>query len=52
MVGMDQGQRMRFASQMGQTGMAGGTPKFKVKKRSKRKSKKDRGKGKRRGGRR
>jgi len=46
MAGMGQGDRMRFAQQMGQVGMAGGTPRFKIKQRSKRKSKKDRQKGK------
>ena len=45
MAGMGQRDRMRFAQQMGQVGMMGGTPRFKVKQRSKRKSKKDRQKG-------
>ena len=34
--------RMKFAQQMGQMGMMGGTPKFKVKQRSHRKTKKER----------
>jgi signal recognition particle subunit SRP54 len=44
MAGMGTRDRMNFAKQMGQTGMMGGTPRFKVKQRSKRLTKKDRAK--------
>ncbi|MBS3734869.1 MAG: signal recognition particle protein [Phycisphaerae bacterium] len=44
MAGMGMRDRMKFAQQMGQVGMAGGMPKFKVKQRSKRMSKKQRNK--------
>jgi len=40
MAGMGMRDRMRFAQQVGQMGMAGGMPRFKVKQRSKRLSKK------------
>ena len=49
MAGMGTRDRMKFAQQMGQSGMAGGMPRFKVKQRSKRKTKKERGKGRKRG---
>jgi len=42
MAGMGTRDRMKFAQQMGQVGMMGGTPKFKVKQRSKRLTKKQR----------
>jgi len=42
MAGMGMRDRMKFAQQMGQMGMGGGMPKFKVKQRCKRLSKKDR----------
>ncbi len=42
MAGMGQKDRMAFAQQMSQTGMMGGTPRFKVKQRSKRLTKKER----------
>jgi signal recognition particle subunit SRP54 len=42
MAGMGTKDRMRMAQQMGQMGMMGGSPKFKVKKRSKRLTKKQR----------
>jgi len=42
MAGMGMRDRMKFAQQMGQVGMMGGTPKFKVKQRSKRLTKKQR----------
>jgi signal recognition particle subunit SRP54 len=42
MAGMGMRDRMKFASQMGQMGMAGGQPQFKVKQRSKRLSSKER----------
>ena len=42
MAGMGMRDRMRFAQQMGQLGLAGGMPKFKTKKRSKRLTKKQR----------
>ena len=42
MAGMGMRDRMKFAQQMGQMGMAGGMPKFKVKQRSHRKTKKER----------
>jgi len=48
MSGMGQRDRMKFAQQMGQMGMGGRMPKFKVKQRSKRLSKKDRAKRRRR----
>jgi len=44
MAGMSNRDRMRFAQQMGQAGMMGGTPRFKVKQRSKRLSAKERAK--------
>jgi signal recognition particle subunit SRP54 len=44
MAGMGMRDRMRFAQQMGQVGLAGGMPKFKVKKRSKRLTAKERAK--------
>ena len=44
MAGMGNKDRMKFAQQMGQMGMSGGTPRFKVKQRSKRLTKKDRAK--------
>ncbi len=44
MAGMGMRDRMRFAQQMGQVGMMGGNPKFKVKQRSKRLTKKQRSK--------
>jgi len=44
MAGMGNKDRMKFAQQMGQMGMTGGTPRFKVKQRSKRLTKKDRAK--------
>jgi signal recognition particle subunit SRP54 len=44
MAGMGAKERMAMASQMGQMGMGGGSPKFKVKQRSKRLTKKDRAK--------
>jgi len=44
MAGMGMRDRMRFAQQVGQAGMMGMTPKFKIKKRSKRLTKKDRDK--------
>ena len=44
MAGMGMRDRMAFAQRMGQMGLAGGMPKFKVKKRSKRLTKKDRAK--------
>jgi signal recognition particle subunit SRP54 len=47
MAGMGMGDRMKFAQQVGQAGMMGMTPKFKVKKRSKRLTKKERDKQKR-----
>jgi len=47
MAGMGMRARMRFAQQVGQAGMMGMTPKFKVKKRSKRLTKKQRDKRKR-----
>jgi len=47
MAGMGMRDRMRFAQQMGQAGMMGMTPKFKVKQRSKRLTKKQRDKRKR-----
>ncbi|MGC9454794.1 MAG: signal recognition particle protein [Phycisphaerae bacterium] len=47
MAGMGTKDRMRMAQQMGQMGMMGGTPKFKVKKRSKRLTKKQRNRRKR-----
>jgi signal recognition particle subunit SRP54 len=42
MAGMGMRDRMKFAQQMGQAGMMGGMPKFKVKQRSHRKTKKER----------
>ena len=42
MAGMGMRDRMKFAQQMGQTGMMGGMPKFKVKQRSHRNTKKER----------
>jgi len=48
MAGMGMRDRMRFAQQVGQMGMTGGTPKFKAKQRSKRLTKKDRQKLKKR----
>jgi signal recognition particle subunit SRP54 len=48
MAGMGMRDRMKFASQMGQVGMAGGQPKFKVKQRSKRLSAKEKAKRRRR----
>jgi signal recognition particle subunit SRP54 len=42
MAGMGAKDRMRFAQQMGQAGMMGMTPRFKVKQRSHRKTKKER----------
>ncbi len=47
MAGMGVRDRMRFAQQMGQAGMMGLTPRFKVKQRSKRLTKKDRARKKR-----
>lgn len=44
MAGMGTRDRMKFAQQMGQMGMGGGMPKFKVKQRSKRLTKKQRDK--------
>ena len=44
MAGMGMKDRMKFAQQMGQAGMMGAQPKFKVKQRSKRLSKKERNK--------
>ncbi len=44
MSGMGMRDRMKFAQQMGQAGMMGGTPRFKVKQRSRRLTKKDRAK--------
>jgi len=44
MAGMGMRDRMKFAQQMGQIGMAGGMPRFKVKQRSRRLSKKERAK--------
>ena len=44
MAGMGMRDRMRFAQQVGQAGMMGMTPKFKVKQRSKRLTKKERDK--------
>ena len=44
MAGMSTRDRMKFAQQMGQGGMMGGTPKFKVKQRSRRLTKKQRDK--------
>jgi len=44
MAGMSPRDRMRFAQQMGQAGLMGGTPRFKVKQRSKRLSAKERAK--------
>ena len=44
MAGMGTRDRMKFAQQMGQMGMAGGMPRFKVKQRSKRLTKKQRDK--------
>ncbi len=48
MSGMGTRDRMKMAQQMGQTGMMGGTPQFKVKQRSKRLTKKQRDKRKKR----
>ncbi len=48
MSNMGMRDKMKFAQQMGQAGMMGMTPKFKVKKRSKRLTKKDRKKKKKR----
>ena len=48
MAGMGTRDRMKFAQQVGQAGMGGGMPKFKVKQRSKRLSKKERAKRKKR----
>jgi signal recognition particle subunit SRP54 len=42
MAGMGMKDRMKFAQQMGQAGMMGMTPKFKIKQRSHRKTKKER----------
>jgi len=42
MAGMGMRDRMKFAQQMGQVGMMGGTPRFKAKQRSKRLTKKER----------
>ena len=42
MVGMGTKDRMRFAQQVGEISMSGGTPRFKVKQRSKRLTKKER----------
>ena len=47
MAGMGMRDRMRFAQQVGQIGLMGGTPRFKIKQRSKRLTKKDRSKRKR-----
>ena len=47
MAGMGMRDRMRYAQQVGQMGMMGATPKFKVKQRSKRLTKKQRDKQKR-----
>ena len=44
MAGMSNRDRMKFAQQMGQIGLMGGTPRFKVKQRSRRLSKKERAK--------
>ena len=44
MSGMGARDRMKFAQQMGQVGMMGGTPRFKIKQRSRRLTKKDRAK--------
>ena len=44
MAGLGMRDRMKFAQQMGQIGMMGGTPRFKVKQRSKRLSAKERAK--------
>jgi len=44
MAGMSNRDRMKFAQQMGQAGLMGGTPRFKVKQRSRRLSKKERAK--------
>jgi len=49
MAGMGMRDRMRFAQQVGQAGMMGMTPKFKVKQRSKRLTKKERDKRKKKG---
>ena len=51
MAGMGMRDRMQFAQQMGQAGLAGGTPQFKKKARSKRLTKKERDKRKKRRGR-
>ncbi len=48
MSGMGARDRMKMAQQMGQAGMMGGTPKFKIKQRSKRLTKKQRDKRKKR----
>jgi len=48
MAGLGMRDRMKFAQQMGQVGMMGGTPKFKVKQRSKRLTKKQRNQRKKR----
>jgi len=48
MAGMGMRDRMRFAQQMGQMGMSGAMPRFKVKQRSKRLTKKERAKRKKR----
>jgi hypothetical protein len=44
MAGMGARDRMKFAQQMGQMGMTGATPRFKVKQRSKRLTVKERAK--------
>jgi len=48
MAGMGMRDRMKFAQQMGQMGLGGGMPKFKVKKRSKRMTAKQRSRAKKR----
>ena len=42
MAGMGMRERMQFAQQMGQAGLSGGSPRFKIKQRSHRKTKKER----------
>ena len=49
MAGMGTRDRMKFAQQMGQMGLMGATPRFKIKQRSRRLTKKDRAKRKKRG---
>ena len=49
MAGMGQGDKMKFAQQMGQMGASGGMGQFKVKSRSKRLTKKERDKRRKKG---